>query len=222
MDLGVSTMFFVLWVVLGFIVLTWLARLVFHERFRAELAAAAVVLAFAAGAIWPFSERRAASTEVATAPAAAPPAAVHMVPGRDVSLGCRTATLRSPKGHGSVDVVGVRANGEVVPVAAGGSVAPADVLVVKGWVANRALSGPAAGVCLVVDGALIRQASSVYGATRPDVGAAFHRDALNDTGFVVSLPASQLTAGVHTISAAAVAADGSASLVDGGATISRR
>jgi len=222
MESIVNALFVVLWMVLGFLVLRWLGRFVFHERYRAELAAAALVLAFTVGAIWPFSERIRPSTESAAAPAAAPAAPPSQpVPGQDVSRLCRTATLKAAAGHGSVDVLGVRTGDQIVPFAGNGSVKQGDVLAAEGWVADQGLTQPASGVCLVVDGALVRDASSVYGGTRRDVAAAFHRDTLTNTGFAVFLPASKLVPGAHVISVAAVAADGSAYLITGGRTISR-
>jgi hypothetical protein len=199
----------------GYFVLVRLGRRVFTGRFRAETAAAAVVIAFIIGSEWPDAQRDAAP--ISAAPAV--PANGVSAPGaaRDASDACASARLVGGPGKGNLD--GVRTQPPASTGAATIRLRPSDELVLNGWATEPDLSRTAHSACAVLDGAIVRGARVAYGATRPDVAAAFGNPGLTSSAFEIDIPARQIAAGLHRVQAAAVSADGSARLVAGNATV---
>jgi hypothetical protein len=214
MGLSINVLFALLWCALGAFALRVVFGRFFAGRGRADVAAVAVVLAFAAGAFWPFSERLARvapapqPSEAPLAPAA--PAAAQL---RDRSNSCRTQAAAKPGGVGSFDVL--EAAGTKVPIATGASISTAQALRVLGWAADRAAQAPATGVCLLVDGTVVPGERVRYGGARPDVVAAYHRDALLNSAFELDVPPGLLRPGQHTLRIAARSIDGAFWMVPG-------
>jgi hypothetical protein len=204
--------------VAGYFLLLRVGRRVFTGKFRAETAAAAVVIAFIVGSEWPYGR---GETPAVSAPVAAPVDAGSPLSGplsgpRDVSDVCRSARLVAGAGKGNLDGARVRRTAVgVAPV----ELRAADELIIDGWAAQSDLSGTARGACPVVDGAIVRGGRVSYGAVRPDVAAAFGNPALTPSAFEIVLPARLIRAGRHRVQVAAVSADRSAQLVSGAAAV---
>lgn len=200
--------------VAGYVALSRLGRRVFTGKFRAETAAAAIVVAFIIGSEWPYGH---SELPAAIAPSAAPVDAGSRPSGpRDVSELCRSARLVPAAGKGNLDGARVqRESVSVAPVALRAS----DEFIIDGWAAEPDLSVTARGVCPVVDGTIVRGGRIEYGAVRPDVATAFGNPALIPSAFEIVLPARLIRAGRHRVQVAAVSADGSARLVSGVSTV---
>jgi hypothetical protein len=206
------------WIAIGFFVLRYAGqRFVFHEPRRADIAAAAVVLAFVIGAYWPLSDRLGAGPDAL--PAAGPgsssvaapalaPAALH-----DVSSECTNKKLARTSEYGVFDSLsGSEKWPKDIPRRA--DVRGTAFYVARGWAA--VLEGrvtPAKAVCLVVDGNIESRATTFYGAARPDVAAAFSVPALNPTGFTIFVPPALLS-GHHHVQAAVEKPDGTFSVLN--------
>lgn len=228
MSMLVTALFLILWLAIGFFALRLVAKYYFHEPRRADAAAAAVVLAFAIGAIWPFSARFTGSEEpntsppdtaVITAPATAGGSAIAMHV--TVPAACRSKSRSFvSSGAGSLDALAMGASGPEV-IANGGEISRQGHYSVVGWAVDHTLGGPAKGVCLVVDGELDPHAASSYGGARPDVVAAYHNDRLLRSSFNIPIQPGLLSPGNHVIQVVAISADGSLAII-GGRSVSVR
>jgi hypothetical protein len=214
----VTGLFLLLWIAVGFFVLRYFGRKYFHEPRRADVAAIGVAVAFALGAIWPYSARF--GTTVGTAPSPASTtaqsvAALGPSAARDTSKACRSIKLPFGKTpYGSIDVL--RSDGKGAPsvvVADNGEMDRTEGYFVEGWVVEPDLSGPALGVCLVVDGKLDLHDRTYYGLSRPDVALGYHRDELNLSGYRVQISPGALPPGKHQIQVVTVTAPGSQGLL---------
>ncbi len=87
-----------------------------------------------------------------------------------------------------------------------------------GWAAAPDKSGPAAAVCLIVDGKLLATPVKL-GFARPDVAKYFGIPALGTTGFDIAGPARALGQGSHTLDFAVVNTDGTATRVGTARTV---
>jgi hypothetical protein len=211
LNMGISMLFLLLWIVVGFFALRWIAQRFFTERYRSDVFALAVVVAFAAGVLGPFEHRGApAPAAPAVAPVAAnvPPAQ----PPHDVQAACKAVRSLSGTAMGSVDVVGIANDGKVAQQPNGFALARGASLGVVGWVGDAANKTPATGACLMIDGAVRPDAMVVYGNLRPDVATAYNTQAMAPTGYMLTLPAKSLKAGTHAVSVASVTANGAAAL----------
>ncbi|MBD5656444.1 MAG: hypothetical protein IAI50_14860 [Candidatus Eremiobacteraeota bacterium] len=213
MGLSINVLFTLLWCALGVFALRFVFSR-FPGRLRAAAAAVAIVLAFGAGAYWPFSERIGQAAEVKLPVAAAPGQAAPSVGMRDLSAQCRGKQLQRSTGVGSLDVFRLR-NGPGTPLTTGATLSTGDAVSVLGWSADRNSQSPAVGVCLIVDGRVDSAAHVRFGGPRPDVVAAYHRDTLLNSAFEIDLPARGLHAGNHTLRVAAISSDGQLGLVVG-------
>jgi hypothetical protein len=201
--------------VAGYFALLHVGRRVFTGKFRAETAAAAIVVAFIIGSEWPYAQRdTAALPESPTVPAnknAAPGAP------RDASRVCGSARLVGGAGKGNLD--GARTQHPAGTRTSTIRLQSSDELVLNGWATESDSSRTAQSVCPVVDGTIVHGARVTYGSPRPDVAAALANPALTASGFEIDVPARQISPGRHRVQAAAVSADGSARLVAGTATV---
>jgi hypothetical protein len=199
------------WVILGFFALRMLGRRYFHERHRADVAAAAIVLAFAAGTIWPYANRIGGSAAdplpTVAAPPPPPPTREH-----DVSAACTQKAPLHHGGVGSIDAVRDAANNAVN---SGGSLPASDPFSVVGWAADKDKAHPAAAVCLVVDGKLVPAPRSIYGANRSDVATATAHPELLTSGFGITAKSGLLRPGQHHIDVAVKSNDGSFATLGG-------
>jgi hypothetical protein len=78
-------------------------------------------------------------------------------------------------------------------------------VVISGWAADHKAKKPAGGVVLVVDGKDERPAD--YGSARPDVAAFLKDSNYNAVGYSITLPATVLPKGNHSISFKVISAD---------------
>lgn len=213
MDSLVTLLFLALWVVVAFFVLRFLAQRYFTEPRRADVAALSVAVAFALGALWPFSARFGGSSshEAGAGPiAAASPPAEQVVtatvlgagkpPGtRDLSAACRS--VKGPFGNssdGALDDLREDAPRSTI-VADGGHVDRNEQYLIEGWAAEPGETRPALGVCLIVDGKVDARGKVYFGVARPDLGAGFHNDQVVTSGYVIVVPAGLLSAGKHRL-----------------------
>lgn len=207
------------WLVVGYFGLLWVGKRFFTGRYRAETAAAAVVVAFTIGVSWPRSEPSTSTVSQlpAGAPAAvAPPAGSS---GADVGAACASARLTTDTGKGSLDSTDVQSGTAVAAAEPDAQLRTDDVIIASGWAADPNLKGPPASVCVVLDGKIISGVRVLYGTNRPDVATAYQNGALASTGFTISVPAVRVPAGLHRIQAAAVTSDGAAALLPGSVRI---
>lgn len=196
--------FALFWAVLGFFALRLLAQRYFHEPRRAAVFSAGVVIAFLAGSALPLAGwtggARGGTEDAVRASYAGP---------HDVSATCRGANLSGTlKNLGNVDGIGEIRDGRQVAEPTGFVADRTATLWLTGWAADVPGKVPARAVCLVVDGRLDQRAAAGYGAGRVDVATAYHVDALAATGFMVSIPVSDLSSGAHRVTVAAVLASG--------------
>lgn len=218
MGLLVNLLFVALWSCLGFFALRLIAVRYFHERWRANVAASGVVLAFAIGTLWPYSSRlrlapatNAAIVAASTAADATAPAVA--TPFRDVSARCGTVTgYLSVGGFGALDTLATQNN---TLISGGSKLAFGVPYKLYGWAADVSHDRPASGVCLVVDGRVVRSAKSLYGAARPDVVAAFNRGALLPTAYVITIAPGLLARGHHELQVAVLSEHGIYMIVAG-------
>jgi hypothetical protein len=217
MDTLVTLLFLCLWIVVAFFVLRYFGRRYFHEPRRADVAALAVAVAFAAGALWPFSTRIGGARGAPPQSTAAEPMIVNaVVIGTGNPPGARdtTALCRSAKGlvgrvaaPGSID--DVRSDEQQsATVAIGGQINSRVQYIVDGWASQRSLNRPASGVCLVVDGKLERHVRTYFGLLRPDLATGFHNDGIIPSGYLVIIPPGTLPAGKHRLQMASETAGG--------------
>ena len=209
LSLLVNLLFVALWCCLGFFAVRHLANRYFHEPRRADTAAFCVVLAFAIGALWPFSSRLgfspATNTVVAAASNRANTAQLNPV-ARNVSAQCNSVTgLPLEAGFGSVDELETHSN-KAMPD--GSRLAFGVPYMLRGWAADVSHESPALAVCLVVDGRVTRGAKSLYGAARPDVAAVSHIPALLPTGFRITIVPRLLVRGRHELEVATLSQHG--------------
>lgn len=211
MNVGISVLFLLLWIVVGFFALRWLGQRFFKERYRADVFALAVAVAFAAGALGPFGVRR-----VEAPPAAVPPPVAANVPApqppQNVMKVCKLVRKLAGSALGSVDSVGTAKDDKVDQQRNGFLLDRKASLGVTGWVADAPTKTPATAACLIIDGVVRPDAIAVYGNLRPDVATAYNTQAMAATGYLLTLPARVLKSGVHTVSVASVTASGAAAL----------
>jgi hypothetical protein len=131
-----------------------------------------------------------------------------------LSVGCRTA-LNEPKAtgatqklpHGSVpmtyhvDVIGPLVNPLINPSGA----VPSKDLVVAGWAIDDPRKAAAGNVDVVVDH--IPYAAR-YPIPRKDVAAYYKEPSYENSGFDFTIPAFQMTKGIHVFAVRVVASDG--------------
>ena len=204
-----SILFGCIWLVVGFFAVRFAGGRFFHEKYRSDVAAVAVVLAFAVGALWPFSNR------IGTVPIAVPvttaaPAAARVCHS-DKKINVRRTIMRGVKPArggdygGSIDVIRSDPSGtqNETEFQAG------CIIYASGWVANMAAKTPVSGVVFVVDSKDITDATSVYGEERPDVAKGYGAAAMLRVGYWNAvIPTTGLVKGKHIIQAGARSNDG--------------
>jgi len=226
--LVVTAVFFILWIVVGFLACRYVTRFYFHEPRRADVASIGIVAAFALGAIWPFSQRVSAGDAALSVPGGvaaaanggaarvAPPprlAAAPTPPSEGPPAACKTGptTLREG-GTGWLDQM--HAGTPPALVSSGQVVSSHEKLWVQGWAADRSMSHPSYGVCLIVDGR-VDGPVNVTRVQRQDVVDGFHSEGVRWTGFTIEIPPGSLHSGKRKIQVAALSPDGSLSLLEG-------
>jgi hypothetical protein len=214
--LSINILFAILWFALG----TFALRTLFGRYFGyrgANVAAIAIVAAFAVGAYWPFSERIGRPADVNLPVAAAPGAPPPVVAMRDRSALCHAKNTAQPGGVGNLDVLR-KLDGTETPIATGATISSSDGLAMLGWSADSSAQAPSLGVCLIVDGR-VAAARVRYGGPRADVAAAYHRDTLLNSAFEVDVAARTLPAGKHSLRIAALGQDGGLRFLTGERTV---
>lgn len=220
---SINVLFVILWCALGFGALRFAFGRFLARRGGPEIAALAVIAAFVAGAYWPFSERarhdRSLSAGAASGPAAVPQAPASAM--RVASVPCAANGRPRDGGVGSFDVVRPAGEGAAA-LANGATVLARDGLTMLGWSAEVGATAPSSGACLVVDGRVLPGARVHYGGPRPDVAAAYRRDALLDTAFEIDIAAGSLARGTHELRVASHSANGEMRLVSGAHVVNVR
>lgn len=194
-----NMLFAALWIIVGFLALRFAGQAVFHEKFRADIAAIAIVLAFAIGASlrpFPFGSE--------TAPLAT---TACYIP--DEISGERTPSAEPATGgnySGNIDSLSA---GPDEPSAL--SFQDGCNIYANGWAADMSTKTPVSGIVFVIDSKRVINATSMYGAPRPDVVKAFGAAALLRTGFSHAvIPTRGIAAGPHTIQLGGLSSDGKA------------
>ena len=210
--------FVVLWMAIAFFILRFIAIRIFAETGRAEIAALGIVVAFTAGAVWPYSERfhlPGTSKENAGADVAPPAQSVAASPGamRDISARCKDAASFGNNGAGSLDVV--HRVDDPAPLADGGALPAHAGFVLQGWAVSSKRDAVASAVCLVVDGRVEPKAAVTYGGRRADVANTYHIPALEPSAFQIVVRGDAVTAGHHRIAVAAESQGGGFDLIPG-------
>lgn len=217
MGLVLTVFFLVLWAAVGFFLLRFLARRYFHEPRRADTAALAVVVAFAAGAMWPFSERFGGGATLGQVADAVPTAVATPLPVPAVRpsprlVACKASPALLAGGTGFLD--GMHEKTSPTPILDGEIVPSRSTILVVGWAADREMNGPASGICLVVDGHIETKAKVARGL-RPDLVTGFHKEGLLWCGYFIEIGPGTLHTGHVRIEVAEVAPDGSVRLLKG-------
>ncbi|MHB8414573.1 MAG: hypothetical protein ACYDB1_04200 [Acidiferrobacteraceae bacterium] len=194
-------LFATMWIVVGFFAVRFAGGRFFHEKYQADIVAIAVVLAFAIGALWPFSNR------IGTAPVAAPVAAAVCHSDKGVNL--RKTMIRGIKPArggdygGSIDLL----SSDPVCCHPATVFQAGCIIYATGWAANMAVKTPASGVVLVVDSERMVRAMSVY--ARPDLVKAFGASSMLLSGFRnAAIPTAGLGTGRHSVQLGALSTDG--------------
>lgn len=210
-----TLLFLVLWIVVAFFVLRFVGRHYFHESQRADVAAFAVAIAFAAGVMWPYSARIGGNVPALGTAAATPAPEVVTAPkqpgGKDTSAACRS--VKGPflsDQYGSID--DLRSDGQHDPsiiIPEGGDMTRAAGYYLEGWAADPNMGKPLLGACLVVDGKVFVHDKMYYDLSRPDVSASYHNDQLTLSGYRAEIPPGALSPGKHRIQVLALTAGGS-------------
>jgi hypothetical protein len=128
----------------------------------------------------------------------------------DVSADCRAFSGQpADGGNGFVDQI-VAERPAAQPVPAGGSIASDASYDVLGWATSSDGKHVARAVCLFVDGRVFAKATSLYGASRPDVASSSSDPSLAPSGFKIVIPPNALPKGAHHLSVGIVSPDGTA------------
>ena len=202
--------FTIIWVVVIFSIVRFLGQRFFNspEKYRADVAAIAIVIAFLIGLFWPFSNRGTPEQAPATAsaPATAVPEAVCHSPGPGQSTVIRG--IRPAQGgrySGAVDALLPDPN---FPATSTQFQAGCNIYA-NGWVADMETKTPVPGIGFVIDSKRVVNVSAAYGQRRPDVAHALNAPSLIRCGYWhAEIPTAGLRPGPHTIQVVALSKDG--------------
>lgn len=205
-----------LWLLLAFVAVRVVGVRYLGDPVRATVTAAAVVVAFGLGTLWPYGRSQSAPV-VTAAPAAQPippPTNDHpTVPlssaGTDVRSVCSSAVTGATDVAGHVDLAGVVRGVVAEPKALPMMLHRGDQIVFMGWATDVRGTALARAACLVIDGKVVRDALVRYRLPRPDIASAYKNDGLLDAGFQIVAPVASIPVGPHRISVAVVASNGS-------------
>jgi hypothetical protein len=201
--------FTVIWIIVIFAVIRFLGVRFFNspEKYRADVAALAVVVAFLMGLFWPFSNR-AASEQAPVAgsvPATAMPAAICHTPGPNRSKFIR-GIRRAQGGHysGAIDALLPDPNSSASTQFQTGC-----NIYANGWIADMDAKTPVPGIGFLIDSTKVVNSSVSYGHGRPDVAKAYNAPGLVLCGYEhAEIPTVGLRAGPHTIQPVVLSKDG--------------
>lgn len=191
------------WVVIGFIALRVLGARFFNQKYRADVVAAAIVLAFVIGTLWPFSNRMGmqnGSAPNSAASAAAEPNKLNLTE----AVVSQLRPLEGTNDIGSLDVLQATPNDFARSMAA---FQKGSTIYASGWVGDGGAKAPIRGAVLVIDAKIIVDATPLYGQPRPDLARAFGPGMLNAGFLNVPIPTAGLSKGRHVIQAAGVTDD---------------
>jgi hypothetical protein len=205
----VSFLLFLFWLALAFVALRVLGTRYLGDRERGTVVAVAVVIAFALGRLWPYSQ----------APGSAPPesagrqsAAELRYPlstgGSDERSLCDSSSVGAAPVSGHVDLAGIARAGFAESQSEPIRIGRGEEIVLMGWATERAGPALARAACLAVDGKVVRGATTRYHLPRPDLAASFNNKSLGEAGFQIVFPASRLTPGKHSITVSVVTTSG--------------
>jgi len=200
--------FLLIWIVVGFFALRYLAQQYFHEDRRADAAATLAVATFVIGILLPSPLRTGGSTRPASGETASSTASAAPAPA------CHSPSPCQPIVHGLKPSVGMD-KGNVDSVRPElESDNPATVyragcnIYLNGWALDAALKRPLPGILVVIDGKRVVNATSAYGQNRPDIVQAFGVPGVLRTGFLhAEVPTTGLRPGQHTLQLAGISQD---------------
>lgn len=200
-------LFTVVWVVVIYFIARFLGGRLINSsvKYRADLAAVFVVLAFVVGLLWPFSNRAVSNAPATQTVAATPPAICHRAPSHATVLRGIRETHGGDYG-GSID--------ELLPDPKFPTTLTqfrsGCTIYASGWAANMGAKKPIpGGIGFLIDSKRVINASFSYGQPRPDVVQALGGPGLVFTGFGgAEIPTAGLRAGAHTIQIVALSKDG--------------
>ena len=218
-----SALFIAAFGAIAFAVAWLLARRLAPRGAPAWACGACAAASFVISGVSPFSLGH--SRPPSMSPTPSPTPVVIFGASRVQSLGvCASDVKPEPvPGKGSVDAVRISSGNQTVDRGDSPFVLSGERVVVSGWAAQNDLAAPAAGVCVLADGKLVRNASIVYGTDRPDVANAFHRANLDATGYEATIDAASLRHGRVTFTVVSIGRNGSrVNLVDGSRSVDVR
>jgi hypothetical protein len=217
---AVNILFLTLWVVIGFFVFRYVGSRYFHEPHRADVAAAAVAVAVAVGALWPNSPRIEGTAQRISALDASPPAnpPLNLKPFVLKRMHLTNAEVQKLRPGTNAAIVGSLDSLYTLrsPVAVSEYPIGATIYA-NGWVADYSLKEPVHGIVFVVDSKRIIDETPWFGTERADLAYMWSPDSksapvdsmpLAYAGFgAARLSAAVLGGGEHTIQAAGVSND---------------
>ena len=206
---GLDFLVTLIWIVVIFVAVRFFGQRFFSspEKYRAEVAAVAVAVAFLMGLFWPFSSRT-ASENPPTAAATAAPAAL--------------AVCHSPSPHQSTVIRGIkqaqggRYSGAIDALLADPNVAASSTqfqvgctIYANGWAADTENKKPLSGIGFLIDSKRVLNASAAYGQRRPDVAKALNAPGVLKCGYWhAEISTVGLRPGPHTIQVVGLSSDG--------------
>lgn len=209
-----AILFNVLWLVVAFVLLGIVLRMFFRETGRATFASAAIVLAFGAGAAWPFSNRIPLALQSQPKRVALPAnvkAEPTMAAGDTQCSALRLSPLRPAIGN--VDVLADMA-GTNIKNEGGVPLVPGRTYVVTGWAGDSSKGPPSNAVCLMIDGKSVKTRSAV-GYSRPDVAASLEVPGMVASGFEIRFSTLGLDSGPHRLKVASIGREGAPGILSG-------
>ena len=203
-------LFTFIWIVVIFSIVRFLGQRFFNspEKYRADVAAIAIVIAFLMGLFWPFSNRATPEPPPATASATATavPVAICHSPEPNQSTIIR-GIGPAQGGHysGAIDALLPDPN---YPTTSTQFQAGCNIYA-NGWVANMESKTPVPGIGFVIDSKRVVNATAAYGLLRPDVAHALNAPNLIRCGYWhAEIPTAGLRPGPHTIQVVGLSKDG--------------
>jgi len=207
---ALDTFFTVIWIVVIFSIMRFLGQRFFNspEKYRADVAATAIVIAFLMGLFWPFSSRATSEQPPATASATATAVPVAICHSPEPNQSTIIRGIRPAQGglySGAIDALLPDPN---FPTTSTQFQTGCDIYA-NGWVADMESKAPVAGIGFVIDSKRVVNASASYGMRRPDVAHALNAPGLIRCGYWhAEIPTAGLRPGPHTIQVVALSKDG--------------
>jgi hypothetical protein len=205
---ALDILFTIIWIVVVFVIVRFLGERYFNspEKYRADVAAAAIVIAFVIGLLWPFANHAVSTAPPATQTAVVTPPPICHTP-RPHYATVLHGTRRAQGGDygGSIDSL---LPDPTFPTSQT-QFRIGCTIYANGWVANVGAKTPVPGIGFLIDSKRLINVSPSYGNSRPDVARALGASSVVFSGFSqAEIPTTGLRPGTHTIQIVALSKDG--------------